>query len=82
MKYFEYYLKLLGSDYCMADQRKKIVLGIALIPVLFLIISLYVVISLFKQDPHIPLICAAAVAAIVAIIHKYPWKEIQEGPFP
>jgi NhaC family Na+:H+ antiporter len=63
----------------MAEQRKKIVLGVALIPVLFLIVSLYVAISLFKQDPHIPLICAAAVAAIVAIFHKYPWKEIQEG---
>jgi NhaC family Na+:H+ antiporter len=40
---------------------------------------LFVVISLFKQDPHIPLICAAAIAAIIAIVHRYPWKEIQEG---
>ena len=63
----------------MTNQPKKISLGFALIPVLFLILSLFVVISLYKQDPHIPLICAAAVAAIIAIFHKYPWKDIQEG---
>lgn len=63
----------------MTDKRKKISLGIALIPVIFLIIALFFAIVKFKQPPHIPLICAAAVAASVAAIRKYPWKEIQEG---
>jgi NhaC family Na+:H+ antiporter len=60
-------------------KKKEITLGIALIPVLFLIIALFFTIVVFKQPPHIPLISAAAVAAIVAIIRKHPWKEIHEG---
>mgnify|MGYP001034946917 CR=1 FL=1 len=63
----------------MSNKKKEIKLGIALIPVLFLIASLSLVIAVLKQEPHIPLICAAAVAAVIAIIHKHPWKEIQDG---
>ncbi|NIO49525.1 MAG: Na+/H+ antiporter NhaC [Candidatus Aminicenantes bacterium] len=63
----------------MKDKRKRIRLGIALIPVVFLIVALSLTIGVFKQPPHIPLIGAAAVAACVAVIFKHPWKEIQEG---
>lgn len=63
----------------MSNKKKEIKLGIALIPVLFLIASLSLVIAVFKQEPHIPLIFAAAVAATIAVIHKHPWKEIQDG---
>jgi len=63
----------------VAEKRKKIRLGIAFIPVVFLVIALSVTIGIFKLSPHIPLIVAAAVAACVAVIHKHPWKEIQDG---
>lgn len=63
----------------VSNKKKEIKLGIALIPVLFLIASLSLVIAVFKQEPHIPLIFAAAVAATIAVIHKHPWKEIQDG---
>jgi NhaC family Na+:H+ antiporter len=63
----------------VAEKRKEINLGIAFIPVVFLVIALSVTIGIFKLSPHIPLIAAAAVAACVAIIHKHPWKEIQDG---
>ena len=63
----------------MTDKRKRIRLGTALIPVVFLIVVLALTIGVFKQPPHIPLIGAAAVAACVAIILKHPWKEIHEG---
>jgi NhaC family Na+:H+ antiporter len=63
----------------VAEKRKEIKLGIAFIPVVFLVIALSVTIGIFKLSPHIPLIAAAAVAASVAIIHKHPWKEIQDG---
>ena len=63
----------------MSDKAKKIKLGLALIPVLFLIVALSVTIGVFKLPPHIPLISAAAVAALVAVIHKHPWKEVQDG---
>ena len=63
----------------VSENRKEIKLGIAIIPVLFLVGSLSLVIGVFKQSPHIPLICASAVAAAVAVFHKHRWKEIQEG---
>ncbi len=63
----------------MKEKRKKISLGIALIPVVFLIIALSFTIGVFKQPPHIPLIAAAALAASMAAIQKHPWKEIQDG---
>ena len=63
----------------MTDKRKRITLGTALIPVIFLIVALALTIGVFKQPPHIPLIGAAAVAACIAVILKHPWKEIHEG---
>lgn len=63
----------------MAVKKRQIRLGIALIPVIFLIAALFLTISVFKQPPHIPLICAAAVAASIAVFFKHPWKEIHEG---
>jgi NhaC family Na+:H+ antiporter len=61
------------------SKRKRIKLGIALIPVIFLILALYFTISVFKLPPHIPLISAATVAAIIAAIYRHPWKEVQDG---
>jgi NhaC family Na+:H+ antiporter len=63
----------------MLKEKKPIKIGIALIPVLFLIAALAVTIVGFKQSPHIPLILSAGVAAFIAIIHHHPWKEIQDG---
>lgn len=63
----------------MADKKRKIPLGIALIPVVFLILALFFTIVIFKQPPHIALICASAVATIIAIAFKHAWREIQEG---
>ncbi len=63
----------------MNDKKVEMPLAIALIPILFLVIALSFVIIVFGQTPHIPLICAAAVAAAIAAIRKHPWKEIQEG---
>ena len=63
----------------MEGTKKRIRLVIAFIPVLFLIVALSVTIGIFKLPPHVPLILAAAVAAIVAMVYKRPWQEIQDG---
>ena len=63
----------------MSDNKREIPLGVALIPVIFLIAALGVTIGVFHQDAHIPLICSAAVAAGVATFYGYSWKEIQDG---
>jgi NhaC family Na+:H+ antiporter len=63
----------------MNENKREIPLGVALIPVIFLIAALSVTIGVLHQDAHIPLICSAAVAGIVATFYGYTWKEIQEG---
>lgn len=63
----------------MTKEKKQANLGLALIPVIFLVVALFVTIVFLEKDAHIPLILAAAVAAGVATVMKYPWKEIQEG---
>lgn len=60
-------------------EKKKIPLSVCLIPVIFLIASLSVVLVIFKQQPHIPLIGATVVTASIAVLFKHPWKEILEG---
>jgi len=63
----------------MKKTAKSIPLLIAVIPVLCLIITLYISIAVFKQTPHLPLIFSSALAALVAMIYKFKWEEIQKG---
>jgi NhaC family Na+:H+ antiporter len=63
----------------MSEQRKEIPLLVALIPVLFLIGALALTIIAYGLSPHMPLICASAVAAGVAVYYKHSWKDIQTG---
>ncbi|MBP2028398.1 NhaC family Na+:H+ antiporter [Acetoanaerobium pronyense] len=52
----------------------------ALIPILVLIGVLIPSILVFGQDPHIPIVIAAVVAAALAITRLgYTWNEIEEG---
>jgi NhaC family Na+:H+ antiporter len=62
-----------------AQGKKEINIGFALVPVLFLVGALALVISAYKLQPHIPLILAAAVAALVAVGHGVSWKDVQAG---
>jgi NhaC family Na+:H+ antiporter len=61
------------------QDREPIRLGVALVPVIFLIGALALTISVYGLPPHIPMICAAAVAAVVAVFHGIPWKDIEVG---
>jgi NhaC family Na+:H+ antiporter len=63
----------------MTAARKEPSVGLALIPVVFLIGALFAIIVILKQTAHIPLILGASAAAGVAVYLKYPWKEIQDG---
>jgi len=63
----------------MADKKKTPSLVLAIIPVFFLLIALFVTIVILKQKPHIPLILASVVASIIAISLNYKWKEIEQG---
>jgi NhaC family Na+:H+ antiporter len=61
------------------QDREPIRLGVALLPVVFLIGVLVLAISVYGLPPHIPLISAAAVAGAVAVFHGIPWKDVQAG---
>lgn len=63
----------------MEDKKRQIGLKVALIPVIFLVAILFLAIGIFKQDPHIPLVCAAAVAAAIAAFYKFTWRETLDG---
>ncbi|MBN2414257.1 Na+/H+ antiporter NhaC [bacterium] len=63
----------------MSRKQSEMPIGLAVIPVLFLIASLTYVIGVLKQTPHIPLILSVAVAAIIAGIRGKTWKSIREG---
>lgn len=60
-------------------ERKPIKLAVALVPVVFLIAALALSIGGLGLQPHMPLIAAAAVAGLVAILHGATWKEIEDG---
>ncbi|MBF4693406.1 Na+/H+ antiporter NhaC [Fusibacter sp. Q10-2] len=62
-------------------EKKEATLLIAMIPVLFLAVSLILTLVVYKLgEPHIPLITSAMVAAAVAMYFlNYSWEEIEEG---
>ncbi len=68
-----------ASEKGPSSPPKRIRPAVAVIPVLFLIAALFVTIVVLKQDPHIPLLLAAAVAAAVGALHGQRWPDIQKG---
>lgn len=60
--------------------KKKATIGYALIPMLFIIVALVVTMQFWGGDPHLPILFAAVVAALVAIFGLgYTWKELEDG---
>lgn len=61
-------------------EKRQVSPLIALIPVLFLVVSLFLAIQVIGADPHIPLFTSAIVAALVGMfVLKVKWSEIEEG---
>lgn len=61
-------------------ENKRVSPWIALIPVIFLIGSLYYAIQIVEASPHIPLFTSAIVAALIGMfVLKVKWAEIEEG---
>jgi len=73
------YLYQTQGVYVMKE-NKQATIGYALIPLLFLIASLFMTLTQYGGDPHIPIFASAIVAAVVAMVGlNYSWKEIEEG---
>ncbi|MCD6117280.1 Na+/H+ antiporter NhaC [bacterium] len=63
----------------MQDHIRPIPLIVALIPIIFLIMTLVYVIAILRLDAHIPLILSTAVAATIAAIFGMKWIDIRNG---
>lgn len=61
------------------SKKKAPSLGIALIPIIAMVLFLFLGIFKFKADPHIPLLLSATVASFVALYLGYTWREIEKG---
>ena len=62
-----------------SSESKTPPLGLSLVPVISMIVLLFVVIKVFGADPHIPLILAAAITAIIGYSIGIPWKKLQHS---
>ncbi len=61
-------------------EKKQATLGIALIPIVSLMVFLSVGIAVFGQDPHIPLIGGSIVAVAVAVFALGSnWADLEDG---
>ena len=61
----------------MSKDIKIIPYGMALLPIIFLVLTLGLTILLFNEPPHLALIFSTGIATLVALIYKYQWKEIE-----
>nr|WP_263315025.1 Na+/H+ antiporter NhaC [Mammaliicoccus sp. Marseille-Q6498] len=58
--------------------KKNVSFGWAIVPFIFMIVSMIFAVVVLEQAPHIPLMIGTAIAAIVAYFHGYSWEEIEE----
>lgn len=61
-----------------STSKKEISFFWAVVPFLFMIISMLFTVVVLEQAPHIPLMIGTAIAAIVAYYHGYSWQDIEE----
>ncbi|MBL3641816.1 Na+/H+ antiporter NhaC [Bacillus sp. RHFB] len=60
---------------------KKLSFGVAMIPLIVMIVMMAITVVWLEQGPHIPLIVGTSVAAIVAWSSGYKWSEIEESMY-
>lgn len=60
---------------------RKPSIWLALVPVLFMIVSLSISVIKFEADPHIPLFLSTIVAVIIAIKLGHNWSDIEKSIF-
>ncbi|MFB9861222.1 Na+/H+ antiporter NhaC [Salinicoccus siamensis] len=64
----------------MASQnnKKDFTFFMALLPLLLMILAMATAVIWLGQDPHLPLIFGTASAAVVALLHGFKWREVEE----
>jgi Na+:H+ antiporter, NhaC family len=59
--------------------ERKVPFGLAVIPLLVMVVSMAITIVKFEGDPHIPLIVGTVAAGLVARFAGFKWNFIEEG---
>ncbi|ASV66602.1 MULTISPECIES: Na+/H+ antiporter NhaC [Cytobacillus] len=62
-------------------QDQKMTFGMALIPLVVMIVTMMIAVIYLDQGPHIPLIIGTITAALVAWKAGYNWKHIEESMY-
>lgn len=60
---------------------QKMTFGMALIPLVVMIVTMMIAVIYLEQGPHIPLIIGTITAALVAWKAGYNWKHIEESMY-
>ncbi|WP_255434015.1 Na+/H+ antiporter NhaC [Ammoniphilus sp. CFH 90114] len=63
------------------SKKKEISFGLAIVPLLAMIMGMAITIVVFEGSPHVPLIFGSIVAAFIAWRVGYVWKDIEEGMY-
>lgn len=58
--------------------HKKMTIGLALIPIVTLIISLIISLNYLDSGPHIPIVFSTSIACLVAMKAGYTWDELEK----
>ncbi|MGG0791867.1 Na+/H+ antiporter NhaC [Peribacillus simplex] len=61
--------------------KKEMSFGVAMIPLIVMIVMMAITVVWLEQGPHIPLIVGTSAAAIVAWSSGYKWNEIEESMY-
>lgn len=59
------------------EDKKKIPLGLAVIPFVVMVIAITFTILIFDGDPHIPILLGAGIAAFIAWTQGYKWGDLE-----
>ncbi|MDV2684565.1 Na+/H+ antiporter NhaC [Alkalihalophilus lindianensis] len=63
----------------MERERKPISFGLAVVPLIIMIVAMSFTIVVFEGSPHIPLILGTIVSAFIAWRCGFSWKEVEES---
>lgn len=64
------------------DEKRKIKkpsIKVAMIPIVFMVVSLFLGISMYGLDPHIPLLLSGMVATMIAMWLGHSWNDIERS---
>lgn len=63
------------------EKKREISVGLAVIPMIVMIVLMFFTIVKFEGSPHIPLIAGTIVSAFIAWRHGFSWREIEQSAY-